>query len=87
MRRHLSPDNFFDSFGVFRLKGDNKMKIAEIKKMAKNLGVKIFPEMKKTEIIKLIQWKEGNFGCFGTAHGYCDQEKCLFREDCLTLSK
>lgn len=63
------------------------MKMAEIKKMAKNLGLKVSPELKKPEIIKLIQWKEGNFVCFGTAHDYCDQENCLFRNDCLALSK
>ena len=63
------------------------MKMGNIKKMAKSLGLKISPEMKKLEVIKAIQTKEGNFDCFGTAVNYCDQEKCLFREDCLTISK
>lgn len=63
------------------------MKMGKIKKMAKSLGLKISPEMKKAEVIKEIQRKEGNFDCFGTAVNYCDQDKCLFREDCLTISK
>jgi hypothetical protein len=59
----------------------------KIKKMAESLGLKISPEMKKIETIKTIQRKEGNFDCFGTATNYCDQEKCLFREDCLMPAK
>lgn len=63
------------------------MRIGEIKKMAKSLNLKVTPQMKKPEIIRAIQRIEGNFDCFGTAHGFCDQEKCLFRGDCLTVSK
>lgn len=63
------------------------MKMGKIKKMAKSLGLKISPEMKKTEVIKAIQRKEGNFDCFGTAINCCDQEKCLFKEGCLALTK
>ena len=29
---------------------------------------------------------EGNFDCFGTAKGYCDQLQCCFRQDCLSPS-
>ena len=64
-----------------------KMRIGEIKKMAKSLGLKASLQTKKPQLIKAIQRKEGNFDCFGTAIHYCDQEKCLWREDCLTLSK
>lgn len=63
------------------------MKMDKIKKMAKSLGLKISPKIKKVEVIKAIQRKEGNFDCFGTATTYCDQEKCLFKEDCLVLTK
>lgn len=63
------------------------MKMGKIKKMAKSLGLKISPQMKKPEVIKAMQRKEGNFDCFGTATEYCDQEKCLFREDCLVSVK
>ncbi len=63
------------------------MKMGKIKKMAKSLGLKISPQMRRTEVIKAIQRKEGNFDCFGTAGAYCDQEKCLFMEDCLVSFK
>lgn len=59
------------------------MKMRELKQMAKRLGVEVIPEMGKENIIKSIQRAEGNFDCFGTAVGYCDQEKCCFRENCL----
>ena len=63
------------------------MKMGKIKKMAKSLGLKITPDMKKPEVIKAIQIKEGNFDCFATVITYCDQEKCLFREDCFVSTK
>jgi hypothetical protein len=63
------------------------MRIGQIKKMAKSLGLKIIPTMKKSEIIKTIQKKENNFDCFGTAIKYCDQENCLFRKDCFEVVK
>lgn len=59
------------------------MKIREIKQMAKRVGVEVTAEMGKENIIKSIQRAEGNFDCFGTAVGYCDQEQCCFRQDCL----
>jgi len=63
------------------------MRMGKIKKMAKTLGLKISPEMRKPEVIRAIQRKEGNFDCFGTASSYCDQEKCLFRDGCLVSTK
>ena len=51
--------------------------------LAKSLGLKISPQIRKSEVIKAIQRKEGNYDCFGTAMVCCDQEKCLFKEDCL----
>ena len=58
------------------------MKVKELQKMAKELGVKP-AGLRKGELIKSIQRTEGNFDCFGTAMDYCDQVDCLFREDCL----
>ncbi|TAN62176.1 SAP domain-containing protein [bacterium] len=58
------------------------MQLTEVKKMAKTLGIKA-EKLKKLEMIRAIQAKEGNFPCFGTAKDYCDQLNCLFREDCL----
>jgi len=31
------------------------------------------------------QKKEGNFDCFGTSLGYCDQGACKYRPVCLEL--
>ena len=39
--------------------------------------------MKKAELIQAIQKAENNIPCFGTANGDCDQDKCLWRSDCL----
>ena len=59
------------------------MTILEIKKLAKKMGLKVNPRMKKAELIRQIQRAEGNFDCFAAATDYCDQHKCLWREDCL----
>ena len=59
------------------------MQMTEIKTIAKQHGVKP-SKLKKTELIKLIQLTEGNADCFATpAVGYCNQESCLWRSDCL----
>lgn len=63
--------------------GDAHMLINELRKTAKIRGIKIARDMKKDEIIRAIQKHEGNFPCFGTAQGYCSQEKCFWRQDCL----
>lgn len=59
------------------------MKITEIKKLATKMGLKVSPRMNKTELIRQIQRAEGNFACFATAKDYCDQYRCLWRENCL----
>jgi hypothetical protein len=58
------------------------MKVKELQKIAKGLGIKT-NNLKKAQLIREIQKAEGNFDCFGTATEYCDQLTCLFREDCL----
>ncbi len=63
-----------------------KMKIQEIRAKAKALQVKNTFGLSKAELIRRIQKAEGNFDCFGTAKGYCDQLQCSFREDCLRPS-
>jgi hypothetical protein len=63
-----------------------RMNISQLKIKAENLGIN--PEkMKKTELIHTIQKAEGFTPCFGTTNGYCPQEACCFRDDCLTLKK
>ncbi|HAS18164.1 MAG: hypothetical protein A2035_02990 [Nitrospirae bacterium GWA2_42_11] len=58
------------------------MTLTEIKKIAQKLGLPTTAP--KTELIKSIQRKEGNFDCFGTTvEGFCDQFNCMWRADCL----
>jgi len=63
-----------------------KMTMPQIQAKAKNLGIDP-GKMKKTELIHTIQRTEGFSPCFGTANGYCPQEACCFRPDCLALKK
>ncbi|MCX7991646.1 MAG: SAP domain-containing protein [Proteobacteria bacterium] len=63
------------------------MHINEIRKIAKNFGISS-SKMKKPELIRAIQRKEGNFDCYGTAkEGFCSQSNCLWFDDCMTESK
>ncbi len=58
------------------------MKLEDVRGIARAHGIK--PEhMFKTELIKMIQLREGNFDCYATAYaGECDQLACLWRKDC-----
>lgn len=61
------------------------MKFQEIQKMAKALGINSFG-MRKTDLIRAIQRKEGNPECYGTERvEYCRELSCLWREDCIAL--
>jgi len=61
------------------------MNIQEIRAIAKSHKID-FTGMEKKEIIHSLQRDEGNFDCYGKAYdGVCDQEACLWREDCLSL--
>jgi len=62
------------------------MKIDEIKKKAKALGIN-WGKMKKTELIRAIQEAEGNTPCFGTSNGTCPYTDCCFIEDCLKIQR
>jgi len=63
------------------------MKMNDVKKIAKGLGLTTAVGMKKAQIIRAIQEREGNFPCFGTARDYCDQPKCIWQQDCLGKKK
>jgi hypothetical protein len=63
-----------------------KMKMEEIRMKARALGIKT-RGVKKADLVRQIQKAEGNFDCFGTAVGSCDQWDCCFREDCLPTIK
>jgi hypothetical protein len=62
------------------------MKIQEIQKIAKNMGINTF-RMKKADIVRAIQGAENNMDCFYTPRvEYCGEMLCLWREDCLLLN-
>jgi len=63
------------------------MKMDELKRKAKGLGIKVIAKTKKGDLIRQIQKAEGNFDCFGSAKDHCDQWNCCFREDCLPTLK
>jgi hypothetical protein len=60
------------------------MKVVEIKKKAKDLGITC-GKMKKTELIHSIQKAEGNNPCYGSSGGQCSYSGCCFIEDCLKI--
>ncbi|MFA5115876.1 MAG: SAP domain-containing protein [Candidatus Omnitrophota bacterium] len=63
------------------------MKIEEITKKAKSLGIKDAAKLaaSKKSLIRAIQRKEGNFECFGSAQSYCDQSSCCWKVDCFKI--
>lgn len=59
------------------------MKLSEIEKKARSVGIKDTWKYSKKDLVKTIQRAEGNFDCFGTASGSCNQLTCYWRSDCL----
>lgn len=63
------------------------MKLEEVHGIAKAHGINP-NNMFKTELIKTIQLKEGNFDCYATAYdGVCDQLGCIWRQDCFEAAR
>lgn len=58
------------------------MTIRELQKMARSLGIDT-GGLNRVGLVRAIQRAEGNFACFGTAIGSCDQIKCRFLEYCI----
>ena len=62
------------------------MHMQSIRSIAKEFGLKTGKQT-KVELVRNIQQAEGNFDCFATATaGTCDQQDCMWREDCFTLA-
>ncbi len=59
------------------------MRLVEVERKARTLGLKDTWKSSKKDLIKTIQRKEGNFDCFGTATNFCNQMVCCWRDDCL----
>ena len=82
----LGPDHDYPVSARDSLREDDVMKMQEVRKMAKDLGIKT-GGVSKMEAVRAIQRAEGNFDCFGRAFGgFCDQSDCLFYEECIRLS-
>ena len=62
------------------------MNMQEIRALARERGLKT-GNIKKADLVRVIQRDEGNFDCFGRAAGGCDQQQCLWRADCLPSPK
>ncbi len=61
--------------------------MGRIRRMAKSLGINTY-QMKKTDIIRAIQKKEGNIDCYGTLRvESCGELTCSWRDDCLSLDQ
>lgn len=58
------------------------MKLQEIKEMAQRMEIAA-GKMKKSDLIRAIQRKEGNVDCFESGvSAECGQEGCLWSGDC-----
>lgn len=61
------------------------MKYKEIIQKAKDLKVKNYSRLKKTDLIHAIQIAEGNTDCYAKIPG-CGQMDCCWREDCQEIA-
>jgi hypothetical protein len=62
------------------------MKMEDVRKKAKKLGINSSSKTKKTELIHAIQRTEGNTPCYGNSNnGNCPYTNCCFRSDCFKV--
>ena len=57
------------------------MLLKDIRAKGRDLGVKNYSRMVKTDLIRAIQEKEGNSPCYQNVYD-CWQYDCLWRPDC-----
>lgn len=58
------------------------MKIQEIREIAQGMEIPA-GKMKKSDLIRAVQTREGNIGCFDTGmSSQCGQDNCLWIADC-----
>lgn len=63
------------------------MNLQKIRKVASERGIS-GSKLDKISLVRAIQRQEGNFDCFASAYdGHCDQNGCMWREDCLSASQ
>ncbi len=58
------------------------MRLSEIEKKAKAIGIKDTWRLSKKELVRTIQRTEGYSDCFASERNYCDQSGCSWRSDC-----
>ncbi len=58
------------------------MKMTDVQKKAKKMGIKI-QRLRKADLIRKIQIEEGNTPCFQLNGDFCEQQDCCWRSDCL----
>jgi dipeptidase len=63
------------------IKEECLMKMQEVREKAKTLGINSFG-MKKVDLIRAIQSREGYVPCFQTGLESCDQYSCCWRSEC-----
>lgn len=61
------------------------MTVKEIRGMARNLGLKNYQKLRKADLIRVIQEKEGNSPCYQSISD-CQQYDCLWYSDCQGFS-
>lgn len=60
------------------------MNMTEIRRKARQVGVAP-KKMKKLELVRTIQKREGFPDCYGRSAGHCTNEACCFRSDCIRI--
>jgi hypothetical protein len=59
------------------------MRLIEIEKKAKGMGIQDTWKFSRKELIREIQLKEGNASCFDTGRRTCPEVACCWRSDCV----
>ncbi len=63
------------------------MKMPQVRQIAKVRGLTV-GRLKKFELIREIQSREGNVACYATdVNGICKQTSCLWIDDCASIAK
>lgn len=57
------------------------MTLKEIRGVARSLGLQNYHKLRKADLIRAIQEKEGNSPCYQSISG-CQEQDCLWLPDC-----
>lgn len=59
------------------------MRLSEIEKKARGIGIKDTWKYSKNDLVRTIQRTEGYIDCFAAGRRSCEQMSCCFRGDCI----